>query len=333
LSQAPSGPAQRLEKALQSNAKSLRVQSIDSIERLTSGLSSQSYLVEAITADGPATWVMRVEPEFGVIPPYDITREYRLLEDVGRAGLPVPRMLHLGEDASVVGGRFLLMSFIEGEIYRSKDPRIEGDPDLCSSVQEQFVDMLARVHATEQQTLPIYASGPDAARAQVAVCRGRMKRTELIPSPVLRHALDLLEREAPEAQRIGLLHGDYRLPNLMWHEGRISAILDWELAFVGDPLSDLAFTQTVGMGPCSVEGPLADHYSRITGIEVHPKKIIYYKLLEMVKSTIIGLAGAHDLARGGTDLRLLSVATIALSGQAMFGALEGQLEAYLEAES
>jgi aminoglycoside phosphotransferase (APT) family kinase protein len=333
LSEAQSGPAERLEKALQNDAPSLQVERIDSVERLTSGLSSQSYRVEATTAEGPTTWVMRVEPEFGVIPPYDIGREYRLLEDVGRSDLPVPRTLHLGEDPSIVGGRFLLMSFIEGEIYRSKDPRIEGDPALCASVQEQFVEMLARVHATEQQTLPSYSSGPEASRALVAICRDRMQRTELIPSPVLRHALDVLEREAPDAQRIGLLHGDYRLPNLMWHEGRISGILDWELAFVGDPLSDLAFTQTVGMGPCSVEGPLADHYSRLTGIEVHPKKIIYYKLLEMVKSTIIGLAGAHDLACGGTDLRLLSVATIALSGQAVFGMLEGQLEAYLEADS
>jgi aminoglycoside phosphotransferase (APT) family kinase protein len=160
-----------------------------------------------------------------------------------------------------------------------------------------------------------------------------MERTELIPSPLLRHALDVLDREAPEAQRIGLLHGDYRLPNLMWHEGRISAVLDWELAFVGDPLSDLAFTQTVGSGPCAVEGPLAERYTAISGIEVDPRKIVYYKLLEMVKSTIIGMAGAHDLAQGGSDLRLLSVATVALSGQAVFGMLERQLESYPEAAS
>jgi aminoglycoside phosphotransferase (APT) family kinase protein len=225
------------------------------------------------------------------------------------------------------------MTFVEGEIYRSNDPRLANDPALCARVQEQFVEMLARLHATDQHTLPGYASGPEAARAQIAVCRDRMERTELIPSPLLRHALDVLDREAPEAQRIGLLHGDYRLPNLMWHEGRISAVLDWELAFVGDPLSDLAFTQTVGSGPCAVEGPLAERYTAISGIEVDPRKIVYYKLLEMVKSTIIGMAGAHDLAQGGSDLRLLSVATVALSGQAVFGMLERQLESYPEAAS
>jgi aminoglycoside phosphotransferase (APT) family kinase protein len=331
MSESPESMAAGLQAELRRDAPQLGVRSIEKIARLTSGLSSQSYRVEADTDDGPATWVMRVEPEHGVIPPYDIAREYRLLEAMERAELPVPHMLYLGEDKNVVGGRFLLMSFIVGEIYRSRDARLDDDPETLKSVQEQFVEMLARIHAAPQDVYPQYATGPEAVRAQVAICRDRMKRTELLPTPVLRHALDLLEREAPKAQRIGLLHGDYRLPNLMWHEGRISGILDWELAAVGDPLSDLAFTQTVGAGPCSVEGPLAEHYSKLTGVEIDGKKIIYYKLLEMVKSTIIGLAGANDLAQGGSDLRLLSVATLALSGQAVFAMLEQQLEAYQEA--
>jgi aminoglycoside phosphotransferase (APT) family kinase protein len=320
-----------LQKTLRADAPQLGLERILSVERLTSGLSSQSYRVEGETNDGPITWVMRVEPEHGVIPPYDITREYRLLQDVDKAGLPVPKMLHLGEDKSVVGGRFLLMSFIVGEIYRSQDPRIVNDPALMASTQEQFVEMAARIHSTPQTVLPKYKTGKEAARGLIAICRDRMARTELIPSPILRHTLDILDRDAPDAQKIGLLHGDFRLPNLMWHDGKISGILDWELATVGDPLSDLAFTQTVGMGPCSIEGDLAKRYAEITGIEVDPKKIIYYKLLELTKSTIIGLAGAYDIAQGGTDLRLLSVATIALSGQAMFGLFESQLESYLEA--
>ena len=330
MSDASQGVEQRLEATLRADAKSLKLRSVNRVERLTSGLSSQSYRVEAETDDGPALWVMRVEPEFGVIPPYDIGREYRLLRDLESADLPVPRMLHLCEDASVVGGRFLLMSFIEGTIYRSQDERLTADEALCANMQERFVEMMARVHRAEQSVFPLPKTGEEAARAQLAICRDRMKRTELIPSPVLRHAIDLLDREAPPAQRIGLLHGDYRLPNLMWKDGEISGILDWELAAVGDPHADIAFSQTVGRGPCSVEGPLADHYSKISGIEIDPKKVVYYKLLEMVKSTIIGLAGAHDLAQGGSDLRLLSVATIALSGQAVFGALERELENYLE---
>jgi aminoglycoside phosphotransferase (APT) family kinase protein len=320
-----------LEAALKRGAPQLKLERIAGVERFTSGLSSQSYCVSAETAEGPTRWVMRVEPEFGVIPPYDIAREYRLMQAVGNAGLAVPRVLHLEQDASVVGGRFMLMAFVDGEAYRSMDPRLAEDPELLAVMQEEFVETLARIHETPQEVLPGFASGEEAARAEIAVCRKRLLATELLPSPILRHALDVLDQHAPPAQRVGLLHGDYRLPNLKWSGKKISGILDWELARVGDPLSDLAFTQTVGHGPCSIEGELARRYSERTGIEIDPRKILYYRFLEMVKGSIIGLAGAYDVAHGGTDLRLISVATIAAAGQAMMGLLEAQLEAFLEA--
>ncbi|MBW2275138.1 MAG: phosphotransferase family protein [Deltaproteobacteria bacterium] len=331
MAETTSEMAAPLEKALKSNAPQLQVERVLKVERFTSGLSSQSYCISVENAEGPTRWVMRVEPEFGVIPPYDIGREYRLLGEAGKAGLPVPGVLHLEEDASVVGGRFMLMSFVEGEIYKSMDPRLAADAELTTRVQERFVEMLARIHETPQGVLPSYADGPESARGEVAVCRRRLLETELLPSPIMRHALDVLDEHAPPAQRIALLHGDYRLPNLMWKDGEISGILDWELARVGDPLSDLAFTQTIGRGPCSVEGELAARYSERTGIEIDDRRLLYYRLLEMVKGSIIGLAGAYDLANGGCDLRLLSVARIAAAGQAMMGILEAQLEEFLEA--
>lgn len=320
-----------LEAALKRGAPQLEIDRIVDVERFTSGLSSQSYCVSAETAAGPIRWVMRVEPEFGVIPPYDIGREYRLMEAAGNAGVAVPRVLHLENDASVVGGRFMLMSFVEGEVYRSMDPRLDADPELLAAVQDEFVETLACIHEMEQDVLPGFTSGEEAARAEIAVCRRRLLDTELLPSPVMRHALDVLDRHAPPAQRISLLHGDYRLPNLKWSGRKISGVLDWELARVGDPLSDLAFTQTVGKGPCSIEGELAKKYGERMGVEIDERKLVYYRFLEMVKGSIIGHAGAYDIAHGGTDLRLISVAQIAAAGQAMMGALEAQLEAFLEA--
>jgi len=326
VSEQEGGLASRLEKALRKGAPTLRIDRISGVERFTSGLSSQSWRVDAQTESGPTTWVMRVEPEHGVIPPYDIAREYRLLADVGKAGLPVPEVLYLEQDASAIGGRFMLMSFVEGDVYRNQDPRLATQPELTASMQRQFVEMLARIHDTPQTVFPRFHDAREATLAQIALFRERLARTELLPSPILRHALDILESRAPAPSRAVLLHGDYRLPNLKWHEGRISGILDWELATVGDPLSDLAFTQTVGRGPCSIEGELARLYGSITGVEIDEGKLVYYKLLEMVKSTIIGLAGASDMARGGSDLRLLSVAALAQAGQPIFGVFEAQLD-------
>jgi aminoglycoside phosphotransferase (APT) family kinase protein len=191
--------------------------------------------------------------------------------------------------------------------------------------------MLARIHETPQTVLPDFEDGPASARAEVAVCRRRLERIERLPAPILRHSLDVLDRMAPQAQRLALLHGDYRLPNLMWKDGKLVGVLDWELARVGDPLSDVAFTQTVGIGPCAIEGELARRYGELSGIEMDERRIVYYKLLELTKGSIIGLGGASDLAKGGDDLRLLSVATIATSGQPILAVVEAQLEALLEA--
>ena len=141
-----SAMAEPLEAGLKRDAPSLGLERILSVDRFASGLSSQSYCVEAETVNGPARWVMRIEPEFGVIPPYDITREYRLLQEMYDAGLDVAQMLYLEEDKGVVGGRFMLMSFVEGDVYRSMDPRLDADPELLAAMQDEFVETLACIH-------------------------------------------------------------------------------------------------------------------------------------------------------------------------------------------
>jgi aminoglycoside phosphotransferase (APT) family kinase protein len=330
MSVAQVGLADRLEKVLLSHAPQLGVKRIVSVDRFISGLSSESFRVSAETSEGPTTWVMRVEPDHGVIPPYDIARETRLIAQMGEAGLPVPAVLHLEQDAEAVGGRFLLMSFLEGEVYGCMDPQLAEDAELRAHIQSRFIATLARIHETPQTVFPRYATGQEAARAQVATCRRRLEMTEILPLPVIRHALDVLDRRAPPAQRLTLLHGDFRLPNLKWRDGEINGILDWELATFGDPLSDLAFTQTIGAGHCSVEGDLARRYGELTGTEIDPRRIAYYRVLELVKGTIIGFAGASDLVAGGTDLRLLSVARAASSGQAFVKLVETELERLLK---
>jgi aminoglycoside phosphotransferase (APT) family kinase protein len=218
------------------------------------------------------------------------------------------------------------MSYIEGEAYRSLDERLSADPELRTSVTRQFVEMLARIHQVRDHGLPGFADGPSSARAFVAVCRRRLADTEVMPRPLLRHALDVLERSAPDCERLVLLHGDYRLPNLKWRDGRIVGILDWELARVGDPAADLAFTQTVGAGPCAIENELAEYYTELTGNEIDERRIAYYQMFELLKSCIIGLAGARDLVEGGSDLRLLSVAGLGATAEGMVSVMETLLE-------
>lgn len=315
-----------LEAALAATAAHLGVERVSGVERFPAGLSSHSYRVAAVTASGPLEWVLRIEPRFGVIPPYDIVAEARLMEAAAAAGLPVPAVVHVEEDPEVLGGRFMLMDFVAGDTYRSQDPRLGTDTEWAANLQDRFVEVLARIHAVEQDVCPIPADSRDAARAQVAVCRRRLDATAVLPHPIIADTLDFLDDTAPAGAPLVLCHGDYRLPNLKWRGGEIVAVLDWELARVGDPMADLAFTQTVGAGVCAIHGPLAEAYWQISGIAVDEARLAYYRVLELAKSVIIGLAGVHDLTSGGDDLRLLSTAGLAMSGEPVVAMLRTALE-------
>ncbi len=321
--------AERLEEYLARRAPRLGARRVVRVERFPNGLSSLSCRVDVETDDGPAVWVLRAEPEHGVIPPYDIEGECGLVARVGAAGLPVPDVLHVETDASELGGRFAVMGYVDGESYRSADPRLTEDPEAAHAIGRRFVEMLARVHGVRDHGLPVHADARASARALVEVCRRRLDETELLPKPLIRHALEVLDRCAPDYATTVLLHGDYRLPNLKWRDGEIVGILDWELARVGDPAGDVAFTQLVGAGPCAIENELADYYVELTGHVLDEYRVTYYQMLEMVKSTVIGLAGARDIVNGGTDLRLLSVAGLAASAEPVISMLETMLEAQM----
>lgn len=317
-----------LGRYLTTRAPQLGVRAVQRVERFPNGLSSLSCRVDVECDEGPTTWVLRAEPDFGVIPPYDIAAETRLVAAVGAAGLPVAPVVHVETDEEAFGRRFALLGYLDGTAYRSADERLEADPDLRARVAGEFVEMLARIHQMPDHGLGGFPDGRSSARAFVEVCRRRLADTEMLPRPLLRHALDVLERQAPDCDQVVLLHGDYRLPNLKWRDGHIVGILDWELARVGDPAADVAFTQVVGAGPCAVEDELLDRYQDLTGFVVDEHRIAYYQLFELLKSCIIGMAGARDLAEGGTDLRLLSVAGLGASAEPIVSILETALERF-----
>lgn len=309
----------------------LGVDKVVGVHRFAAGLSSLSYRIDVVAGGRELSWVMRREPDHGVIPPYDIVTEARVLEAVRGGGVPAPRVVHVEEDASVLGGRYMLTDFVDGCTYRSQDPTLGSDPAALAALQDEFVAVLARVHAVEQDVLAGFGDSAAAARAHVETCRRRLGETAVTAQPILADAFDTLYDLAPAGAPLVLCHGDYRLPNLKWQGSRVVGVLDWELARVGDPMADLAFTQTVGAGPCAVYGPLADRYAELSGNVVDEARITYHRALEMAKSVVIGLAGAHDLLRGGDDLRLLSTAGLAATGLPIVAMLTKAVRALEEA--
>lgn len=300
-----------LERRLAERAPQLGVRRVDSMDRLSGGLSFETYVLTVGTASGSARWILRREPSGGPLEPYDIRYEAAIFDRLSTTAVPVPAVMYVEEDPSILGRRFQICEFVAGKAHPHTAPRF-NDPAVRENALESFVDMLATIHALPVDDLPKRPGGAEehGALAEVRLWRSRLDVAELAPRPVLRYVFDVLADNAPEGNPQVLVHGDYRLSNLLWEGNVISGVLDWERSFRGDPMADVAYTLNKALGGwCAIKDRFAERYSTLTGFEVDHQRLVFWRLLELAKSAVVGMASAAALARGrSADLRLLSVA-------------------------
>ncbi len=213
------------------------------VEQFPGGHSNLTYLLRF----GNQECVMR-RPPFGTVPPkaHDMAREYRILEAVHPVYPLAPRPYVLCEDASVINSTFYLMERRRGIVVRTDEP-----PELAERPGERrrasvaLVDALADLHTIDIEAHGLSTLGKPAGFVERQV-RGWSERwhksqtTELAEMDAL--AVWLSERLPPDAPRPTLVHGDFKLDNVMLdalNVGRIVGVFDWEMAALGDPLVDL----------------------------------------------------------------------------------------------
>jgi aminoglycoside phosphotransferase (APT) family kinase protein len=213
------------------------------VEQFPSGHSNLTYLVR-FRAD---EFVMR-RPPFGPVAPkaHDMAREYRLLAALHPVFPLAPRPLLLCEDYEVVGATFYVMERRRGLVLRhSEPPGLADDPAARRRVSAAVVDTLAALHAVDVASGDLATLGKPAGfvERQVRGWTGRWhgSRTDDVPEM---DALAgwLAERLPPDPSRPAIVHGDYKLDNLMLDAddpGRVAAVFDWEMGALGDPLVDL----------------------------------------------------------------------------------------------
>jgi len=312
--------AGRLGDRLRERMPELGVRRVISLRRSPGGLSTENYYVEVETEGGISRWVMRMEPPAGVLEPYDVIREYRIIKALEGSGVPVPKVFYAEEDPEPLGGRFFLMEFVEGKVFVHTDPVFQQDGELKAKVHTAFIELLAKMHKTPPpEALLPPLEGMSYGESEVQRCKQRLEQIELLPDPLMRYVIQKLEEYVPaEGPRV-IVHGDFRLSNMIWREGKVVALLDWERARLGDPLSDVGFSyQSFLHGWCSVSGQFAQLYTRLTGFEVDEKRLAFFKLLEFVKTLLVGLSAPSALARGeNSDLRLFSVSFAGISLEPM----------------
>ena len=218
---------------------------------IAGGKSNLTYEV----GDGTSTWIVR-RPPMGHVQAtaHDMGREFTAMSALGGTDVPVPTMYALCDDPDVIGAQFYVMSKVEGTAYRTADELRTLGPEVTDRLAGAMVDVLARLHAVDPQSVGLGEFGRPAGFLERQVRRwGR--QLEGSATRALPDADTLLARlaasvpagdAARDASTSAIVHGDYRLDNLLTlpdpgHRGQpVQAVVDWEMATIGDPLTDVA---------------------------------------------------------------------------------------------
>ncbi|MBA3768445.1 MAG: phosphotransferase family protein [Acidobacteria bacterium] len=218
------------------------------VEQFSGGHSNLTYLLRF----GKQEFVMR-RPPFGPVPPkaHDMAREYRILDAVHPVYLLAPRPFVLCEDTSIIGSTFYIMERRRGLVVRTEEPPELADrPEERRRASAALVDALADLHGVDIEAHGLSVLGKPAGFVERQV-RGWGERwhgsqtTELAEMDAL--AAWLIKRLPPNPQRPTLVHGDFKLDNVMLDArdvGRIVGVFDWEMSAIGDPLVDLGILLT-----------------------------------------------------------------------------------------
>ena len=313
------------------------------IEQLSGGSSNLTYLVEA----GGDRLVLRRPPSSHVLATaHDVGREYRVQSALGAAsgcGVPVPRMVAWCDDESVIGAPFYVMEWLDGVVYADADAVAHLSDGEARAATDRLVDVLVALHAVDVDAVGLGDLGRrsaflprQVARWQTQWSRTRADGLDVVDAVGDRLAAWAASRSSDES--LSLVHGDFSFNNTLWSRtapAELLALLDWEMATLGDPLTDLgmltaywgragelmwrdrapqAHRANAGFPPVDV---LVDRYAAGSGRDVadlgHYEALAVYKLAVIVAGAAARLAGRGATERAASARGLTAeLATLAL---------------------
>ncbi|MEU9522426.1 MULTISPECIES: phosphotransferase family protein [unclassified Streptomyces] len=270
------------------------------------GRSNLTYAV----SDGAARWVVRRPPLGHVLATaHDMRREHRVISALHPTDVPVPRPVLLCEDDEVLGAPFYVMEFVEGTPYRTAEQLAPLGPERTRAAVLNLVDTLVGLHAVD----PVEVGLADFGRPEGFLDRQLRRWAKQLDASRNRDLAGIdelhatLGRELPRSPAPTVVHGDYRLDNvLIGGEGdEIRAILDWEMSTLGDPLTDLGllvmYSSPLGMPDSPVSttaqapghpapAELIERYAARSGRDV--STVAWYTAFAWFKLAVI-LEGIH----------------------------------------
>ncbi|MFF0727054.1 phosphotransferase family protein [Streptomyces sp. NPDC004134] len=220
------------------------------------GRSNLTYDV----TDGTGRWVVRRPPLGHVLATaHDMAREHRVLTALHPTPVPVPRTLLLCTDETVLGAPFYVMEYVPGTVYRTSGQLAPLGPARTRAVVEGLVDTLVRLHAVDPAAAGLAGFGrPDGfLERQLRRWSKQLDASRSRELPGIDELHDALARDLPPAVAPAVVHGDYRLDNVLVDAaGTVTAVLDWEMSTLGDPLTDLGLLAMYST-PAGADSPIA----------------------------------------------------------------------------
>jgi aminoglycoside phosphotransferase (APT) family kinase protein len=231
------------------------------LAKFPSGQSNPTYRISAASGE----YVLRRKP-FGPLLPsaHAVDREYRLLSALAPLGYPVPRPLALCEDTQVIGAIFYVMALAKGCAY-ANGALPDFDAPTRREMYEQLVDTLADLHNIDPAAagLADFGKAGNYFERQVARWTRQYRDSQTDQIEEMEGLIAFLPRTIPQQSRTSVVHGDYRIDNVMFDDRRLTAVLDWELATLGDPLADFSYLAMQWVMP-------ADGGAGLAGLDLPP---------------------------------------------------------------
>ena len=210
-------------------------------ERFAGGQSNPSY--KLTTGAGP--YVLRRKPPGPLLPSaHAVDREFRVMRALADTAVPVPRVHALCEDDAVIGSAFYVMEYLDGRIFwEQRLPELA--PAERTAIFDSMNAVIAALHSVDYAAVGLgdFGRPGNYLARQVARWSRQYRASETEPIAAMDRLIDWLPAHLPPDGAAAIVHGDYRMDNLVFHpvEPRVIGVLEWELSTIGDPLADFAF--------------------------------------------------------------------------------------------
>lgn len=218
---------------------------VEQLRRMSGGASKETWAFDLeMSSHGLLPLVLRVERGSPLPASIGLKEEFALMKEVHEAGILVPRPYWYGKDNS--GRPFYVIERIEGETLVRRLHRDVQYEKARHVIAAQLGKILAKIHCiasagTRFHFLPCRQVSGSSALGQILFYEDLLHRHSPDPHPALELAIRWLKRNSPPSENLALVHGDYRLGNVIFSEEGVRSILDWELAHLGDPLEDIGY--------------------------------------------------------------------------------------------